>query len=127
MELSGVLPGTPTGTARTFDPALARIDTGLLPADPPYLPAFLLSSNVYQSVLASDAYAGQWQMIRRLDRARARVVLGVWGGPDQFTDDGTRRGVVLPSHYDDYVDYVTSIVDFLVGPAKAARLGDYDC
>jgi hypothetical protein len=53
-------------------------------------------------------------MVRKLDRAGARVVLGVWGGPEQFTDDATRRGVLLPSHYDDYVEYVVSIIDFLV-------------
>jgi O-glycosyl hydrolase len=41
-------------------------------------------------------------------------VLGVWGGPAQFTDDGTRRGLLLPVHYDDYVDYVATVVDFLV-------------
>lgn len=98
-----------------FHPALARIDTGLLPAAPPDLPAARLNRDVYQSVLASPAYAGQWQMIRKLDHAGARVVLGVWGGPDQFTDDGTRRGVLLASHYDDYVEYVVSVVDFLVG------------
>ena len=98
-----------------FQPALARIDTGLLPAAPPDLPAAKLNRAVYQSVLASPAYVGQWQMIRKLDRAGARVILGVWGGPDQFTDDGTRRGVLLASHYDDYVEYVVSMVDFLVG------------
>jgi hypothetical protein len=65
-------------------------------------------------VLASDPYAGQWKMLRELDRAGVRVVLGVWGGPDQFTDDGTRRGTLLPRHDDDYVEYVVSVVDFLV-------------
>jgi O-glycosyl hydrolase len=98
-----------------FHPSLARVDTGLLPAAPPDLPVTRLNREVYQSVLASEAYAGQWQMIRKLDHAGARVVLGVWGGPDQFTDDGTRRGVLLASHYDDYVEYVVSVVDFLVG------------
>jgi O-glycosyl hydrolase len=57
-------------------------------------------------------------MIRKLDRSGVRVVLGVWGGPDQFTDDGTRRGVLLQSHYDDYVEYVVSVVDFLVAQQK---------
>jgi hypothetical protein len=101
-----------------FHPSLARNDTGLLPVAPPQLPAFLLGRTVYQSMLGSQPYAGQWQMIRKLDRAGARVVLGVWGGPEQFTDDGTRRGVLLPSHYDDYVEYVVSIVDFLVRQQK---------
>jgi O-glycosyl hydrolase len=98
-----------------FHPALARVDTGLLPAAPADLPVSQLNRQVYQSVLSSAPYAGQWQMIRKLDRAGARVVLGIWGGPDQFTDDGTRRGVLLTSHYDDYVEYVVSVVDFLVG------------
>jgi hypothetical protein len=97
-----------------FQPALARIDTGLLPAAPPDMPASRLNRQVYQSVLASDPYSGQWKMLRELDRAGVRVVLGVWGGPDQFTDDGTRRGTLLPRHYDDYVEYVVSVVDFLV-------------
>lgn len=97
-----------------FRPALARIDTGLLPAAPADLPAWQLNRRVYQSVLASEPYAGQWQMIRELDNEGVRVVLGVWGGPDQFTDDGTRRGTLLARHYDDYVEYVVSIVDFLV-------------
>lgn len=97
-----------------FHPALARVDTGLLPAAPPEVPAPLLNRRVYQSVLSSPPYAGQWQMLRELDRAGARVVLGVWGGPAQFTDDGTRRGMLLARHYDDYVDYVVSLVDFLV-------------
>lgn len=57
-------------------------------------------------------------MIRKLDRAGVRVVLGVWGGPDQFTDDGTRRGMLLPRHYDDYVEYVVSVVDFMVAQQK---------
>lgn len=98
-----------------FRPALARIDTGLLPAAPANLPARLLNRQVYQSVLASEPYTGQWQMIRKLEHNGVRVVLGVWGGPDQFTDDGTRRGVLLPRHYDDYVEYVVSVVDFLAG------------
>ena len=97
-----------------FHPALARIDTGLLPAAPPDLPASRLNRQIYQSILQSEPYSEQWQMIRKLDHAGVRVVLGVWGGPDQFTDDGTRRGVLLPRHYDDYVEYVVSVIDFLV-------------
>lgn len=65
-------------------------------------------------MLSSAPYADSWRFFQRLDRAGVKIVLGVWGGPEQFTEDGTRRGVLSPAHYDDYVDYVTSVVDFLV-------------
>jgi hypothetical protein len=107
-----------------FHPALARVDTGLLPAAPPDVPAPMLTRRVYQSVLGAAPYAGQWQMIRELDRAGARVVLGVWGGPNQFTDDGTRRGMLLPRHYDDYVEYV-ACRRLSGGSATPAHLGHH--
>jgi len=97
-----------------FSPTLARVDTGLLPAAPPQVPAMELGRNVYTSVLASSPYVESWPFLRRLNQAGVRIVLGVWGGPEQFTADGTRLGVLEPSHYDDYVEYVASIVDFLV-------------
>lgn len=97
-----------------FKPAIARVDSGLLPAAPAELPATDLNPGVYESVLSSPAYAQSWSFFRRLNRAGVRVVLGVWGGPAQFTDDGTRLGRLLPSHYDDYVEYVATVVDFLV-------------
>jgi O-glycosyl hydrolase len=97
-----------------FAPSIARVDTGLLPAAPAELPAQELGPAVYQSVLSSAPYADSWRFLRRLDRAGVKIVLGVWGGPAQFTDDGTRRGTLLPSHYDDYVDYVFTVVDFIV-------------
>ncbi|MBV9579347.1 MAG: hypothetical protein JO057_12230 [Chloroflexi bacterium] len=97
-----------------FTPAIARVDSGLLPAAPPELPAQDLNPAVYQSVLASPPYADSWRFFQRLDRAGVQIVLGVWGGPDQFTEDGTRRGVLAPDHYDDYVAYVSTVVDFLV-------------
>jgi hypothetical protein len=53
-------------------------------------------------MLASEPHVSQWQMLRELDEARVRVVLGDWGGPDPFTYDGTGRGQLLPEHYDDY-------------------------
>ena len=65
-------------------------------------------------MLSSAPYANSWQFFKRLNRAGVKIVLGVWGGPDQFTDDGSRRGVLLPEHYDDYVEYVSTVVDFLV-------------
>ncbi|HEX8966383.1 MAG TPA: glycosyl hydrolase [Chloroflexota bacterium] len=97
-----------------FRPAIARVDTGLLPAAPPELPAASLRPDVYTSVLDSAPYANSWAFMRRLNRAGVKIVLGVWGGPDQFTDDGTRRGLLLPRHYDDYVEYVATVVDYLV-------------
>jgi O-glycosyl hydrolase len=97
-----------------FQPAIARIDSGLLPAAPPELPAAQLNPAVYESVLSSAPYADSWAFFRRLNRAGVRLVLGVWGGPPQFTQDGTRRGLLLPRHYDDYVEYVATVVDFLV-------------
>jgi O-glycosyl hydrolase len=97
-----------------FHPALARVDTGLLPAAPPDVPASELGPAVYQAVLGSEPYADSWRFLLRLNRAGARIVLGVWGAPGQFTDDGDRRGVLEPAHYDDYVEYVHSLVDFVV-------------
>jgi O-glycosyl hydrolase len=97
-----------------FKPAIARIDTGLLPAAPADMPADNLGPPVYQSVLDSAPYAESWAFFRRLNRAGVKIVLGVWGGPGQFTDDGTRRGTLLPEHYDDYVEYVATVVNYLV-------------
>ncbi|MBV9323118.1 MAG: hypothetical protein JO352_04935 [Chloroflexi bacterium] len=97
-----------------FMPAIARVDSGLLPAAPADLPARDLNPAVYESMLSSAPYADSWRFFQRLDRAGVKIVLGVWGGPDQFTEDGTRRGVLSPAHYDDYVDYVSTVVDFLV-------------
>jgi O-glycosyl hydrolase len=97
-----------------FMPAIARVDTGLLPAAPAELQAWQLGPSVYESVLSSAPYADSWSFFQQLNSAGVKIVLGVWGGPQQFTDDGTRRGVLLPAHYDDYVDYVATVVDFLV-------------
>jgi len=97
-----------------FAPALARVDSGLLPAAPAELPAAALGPAVYQSVLSSAPYSDSWRFFKRLNRAGVKIILGVWGGPAQFTDDNTRRGLLLPSHYDDYVEYVAAVVEFLV-------------
>ena len=97
-----------------FQPAIGRVDTGLLPAAPPDLPASELGPTVYQSVLSSAPYADSWRFFQRLNRAGVKVVLGIWGGPGQFTDTGDRLGTLLPQHYDDYVDYVVAVVDFIV-------------
>jgi O-glycosyl hydrolase len=97
-----------------FMPAIARVDSGLLPAAPADLPADELGPAVYQSMLSSAPYADSWRFFHRLNSAGVKIILGVWGGPAQFTDDGTRRGMLLPSHYDDYVEYVSTVVDYLV-------------
>jgi O-glycosyl hydrolase len=97
-----------------FKPSVARLDTGLLPAAPSELSADQLSPEVYTSVLSSAQYADSWRFFQRLNHDDVRIVLGVWGGPAQFTDDGTRRGELLPEHYDDYVAYVATVVDYLV-------------
>ena len=97
-----------------FQPAIARVDSGLLPAAPAELSAGQLGPAVYESVLSSAPYVDSWRFMRRLNRTGVKVVLGIWGGPAQFTFDGTRRGVLDPAHYDDYVDYVATIVHFLV-------------
>jgi O-glycosyl hydrolase len=90
------------------------VDTGLLPAAPSEIPAQVLSPEVYKSVLSSPEYADSWRFFQRLNRAGVRIALGVWGGPAQFTLDGTRLGVLDPAHYDDYVDYVATIVEYMV-------------
>jgi O-glycosyl hydrolase len=97
-----------------FQPAIARVDSGLLPAAPAELPAWELGPAVYESVLSSAPYADSWRFFKRLNRAGVKIVLGVWGGPAQFTLDGTRRGVLSPAHYDDYVEYVATVVHFIV-------------
>lgn len=97
-----------------FKPTMARVDSGLLPAAPADLPAEALGPAVYQSMLSSPQYADSWRFFHQLSSANVRIVLGVWGGPGQFTDDGTRLGVLEPRHYDDYVEYVATVVDYLV-------------
>ena len=101
-----------------FKPAIARVDSGLLPAAPPELSAADLGPAVYESVLSSPAYASSWKFFHRLNREGVRIVLGVSGGPGQFTEDGTRLGRLLSSHYDDYVQYVSTVVNFLVRKQK---------
>jgi len=95
-------------------PAVARVDTGLLPAAPAELSAAELNPDVYRSVLRSAPYADSWAFFRRLNDANVKVVLGVWGGPAQFTLEGVRRGTLDPRHYDSYVEYVATVVEYLV-------------
>jgi O-glycosyl hydrolase len=97
-----------------FQPDIARVDSGQLPFAPEDLPVWQLNRTVYQSLMDDPKYQPSWSMLRRLNRENVRLMLGVWGGPGQFTDDGTRRGQLLPQYADDYVEYVTSVVDYLV-------------
>jgi O-glycosyl hydrolase len=97
-----------------FAPAVMRVDTGLLPAAPAHLSAAELGPEVYRSVLRSAQYADSWPLFRRLNAANVKVILGVWGGPAQFTLEGVRRGTLDPQHYDAYVDYVATVVEFMV-------------
>src|SRR5262249_5269733 len=69
---------------------------------------------VYTSGLESGRYGEGWWIFKRLNGAGVKIILGVWGGPPQFTLDGTRRGTLSPAHYDDYVEYVATVVDYLV-------------
>ena len=96
-----------------FQPAVVRVDTGMLPAAPPDVPAPQLVPWVYSSVLSSAPYQASWSFLRRLNRAGVRLILGVWGGPPQFTFEDDRLGTLDPKHYDDYVDYVSTVVEFL--------------
>jgi O-glycosyl hydrolase len=97
----------------TFKPALLRVDTGLLPLAPDELTADELGPPVYRSMLEADPYAPSWAMLRHLNDAHIPIVLGIWGGPAQFTDTGERRGTLLPEYYDAYVAYVATIVEYL--------------
>lgn len=97
-----------------FQPDIARVDSGQLPFVPEDVPVSELDWNVYQAMMDDPKYQPSWEMLRRLNRENVRLMLGVWGGPGQFTDDGTRRGTLLPEYADHYVDYVTAVVDYLV-------------
>jgi O-glycosyl hydrolase len=97
-----------------FRPAVARVDTGQLPLAPEGVPAEQLGRESYQQIMAAPRYQPSWEFIRRLNRQQVQVMLGIWGAPGAFTDDGTRRGALLPEYLDKYVEYCTSIVDYLV-------------
>ncbi len=97
-----------------FQPEVARVDTGQLPLAPEHLSVDQLGWDVYQRVMDDEKYRPSWAMLKRLNRADVKLMLGVWGVPGQFTDDGTRRGQLLPQHIDKYVEYYTAVVDYLV-------------
>ncbi len=97
-----------------FQPDIARVDSGQLPFAPESLPAEALGRDVYQGMMDDSKYQAGWAMLRKLNRQNVRLMLGVWGGPGQFNDDGTRRGALQPEYADAYVEYITSVVDYLV-------------
>ena len=97
-----------------FQPEIARVDSGQLPLAPEGVPVEQLGWDVYQQLMDDPKYQPSWQMLKRLNRDNVRIMLGVWGMPGAFTDDGTRRGRLLTRHIDDYVHYYTAVVDYLV-------------
>jgi O-glycosyl hydrolase len=97
-----------------FQPDVARIDSGQLPFVAEDAPLSSLGWEMYQGLMDEPKYQPSWQMLRRLNGENVRLMLGVWGGPGQFNDDGTRRGQLLPEHADAYVEYLTAMVDYLV-------------
>jgi hypothetical protein len=97
-----------------FQPDIARVDSGQLPFVREDAPPHELGRDHYQALMDDPKYQPGWAMLRRLNRENVRLMLGVWGGPGQFTDDGTRRGTLLPEYADAYVEYVTSVVEYLV-------------
>ena len=97
-----------------FQPEVARVDSGQLPFVREDAPLSELGREHYQQIMDDPKYAPSWAMLRRLNRENVRLMLGVWGGPGQFNDDGTRRGALLPEHADAYADYVASVVEYLV-------------
>jgi O-glycosyl hydrolase len=96
-----------------FQPEVARVDSGQLPFAPENASIHQLGRDVYHAMMDDPKYQPGWSMLRRLNREGMRLMLGVWGGPGQFTDDGTRRGTLLPAYADAYVDYVTAVVEYL--------------
>jgi O-glycosyl hydrolase len=97
-----------------FQPDIARVDSGQLPFAREDAALSELGADHYHALMDDPKYQPGWAMLRRLNRENVRLMLGVWGGPGQFTDDGTRRGTLLARHVDDYVDYVASVVEYLV-------------
>jgi hypothetical protein len=97
-----------------FMPAIARVDTGLLPLAPEGVPAEELTPQHYRAIMASELYEPSWEFIRRLNRDDVQIMLGVWGGPGAFNDNGHRRGILLEQYADKYVEYVASVVEYLV-------------
>ncbi len=97
-----------------LQPEIARVDSGQLPLAPEDLTADELGWDVYQRLMDDPKYQPSWAMLKRLNRDDVKLMLGVWGAPGQFTDDGTRRGRLEPAYVDQFVEYYTAVVDYLV-------------
>jgi hypothetical protein len=97
-----------------FQPEVARVDSGQLPFVRENATLAEIGRDHYHAMMDDPKYAPSWTMLRRLNGDEVRLMLGIWGGPGQFNDDGTRRGTLMPEHVDGYVDYVASVVEYLV-------------
>ncbi|MCC7370655.1 MAG: hypothetical protein IT306_19705 [Chloroflexi bacterium] len=96
-----------------FQPEVARVDSGQLPFVQEDAPLAELGREHYQRLMDDPKYAPSWTMLRRLNGDGVRLMLGVWGGPGQLNDDGTRRGALLPEHAEAYAEYVAAVVEYL--------------
>ena len=97
LELPGLPARARARILTPFQPDIARVDSGQLPFAREEPSAAELDRAHYQALMDDPKYQPGWSMLRRLNRENVRLMLGVWGGPGQFTDDGTRRGQLLPS------------------------------
>lgn len=103
-----------------FQPDIARVDSGQLPFVREGASVAELGREHYQAMMNDPKYLPGWAMLRRLNRQNVRLMLGVWGGPGQFTDDGTRLGTLRPEYADAYVEYVAAVVEYLVQRQRVA-------
>ncbi|HZO31363.1 MAG TPA: hypothetical protein VFH48_35825 [Chloroflexota bacterium] len=97
-----------------FQPEVARVDSGQLPFVQEDATIDEIGRDHYHAMMDDPKYRPSWAMLRRLNRDNVKLMLGVWGGPGQLNDDGTRRGALLPENVDLYVDYVAAVVEYLV-------------
>lgn len=96
-----------------FQPDVIRVDSGQLPFVREDAPFAELDRAHYQQMMDDPKYAPSWAMLRRLNGEHVRLMLGIWGGPGQLNDDGTRRGALLPEHAEAYAEYVAAVVEYL--------------
>ena len=97
-----------------FQPEVARVDSGQLPFVREDATRDEIGRDHYHAMMDDPKYRPSWAMLRRLNRDNVKLMLGIWGGPGQLNDDGTRRGALLPENVDAYVDYVAAVVEYLV-------------
>jgi O-glycosyl hydrolase len=103
-----------------FQPEVARVDSGQLPFVREDASLAEIGREHYHAMMDDPKYQPGWAMLRRLNQDEIRLMLGVWGGPGQLNDDGTRRGALLPQNVDAYVEYVASVVEYLVDRQRIA-------